>query len=232
MLIRRPVASLLFFLLILCAAQSNLCAAQAEEGQSDWRAMVKVDNAAVYSEVSTASKVVKTLARGDAVKINLEIVGVDGAWYGISEAGKAEQLGYVQGRFIETEPPLDLANWSFLPPPEPVEPAVDATVTESKPKSRVYFAKDQAAEEIRKFFISRFGRSLPVSAFGQSTLHNRLGFDHRNGIDVALHPDSYEGRALLSFLRTRGIPFIAFRHPVRGIATGAHIHVGNPSPRR
>jgi len=32
-----------------------------------------------------------------------------------------------------------------------------------------------------RFFSSRFGRPLPVSAFGQSTVHERIGFDHRNG---------------------------------------------------
>jgi len=32
-----------------------------------------------------------------------------------------------------------------------------------------------------RFFSSRFGRPLPVSAFGQTTVHDRIGFDHRNG---------------------------------------------------
>ena len=39
------------------------------------------------------------------------------------------------------------------------------------------------------------------------------------------------GRALMSFLRTNGIPFMAFRSRVLGMSTGAHIHVGRPSPR-
>jgi hypothetical protein len=58
-----------------------------------------------------------------------------------------------------------------------------------------------------------------------------LHFDHRNAIDVALHPDSKEGRSLLEYLRQAGIPFIAFRNAVPGAATGAHIHIGKPSPR-
>ena len=48
-------------------------------------------------------------------------------------------------------------------------------------------------------------------------------------MDVALHPDSNEGRSLLSYLRQGGIPFIAFRSAVPGAATGAHIHIGSPS---
>jgi hypothetical protein len=48
---------------------------------------------------------------------------------------------------------------------------------------------------------------------------------------VALHPDSAEGRALMDYLRRRGIPFLAFRGARAGVATGAHIHVGEPSER-
>ena len=85
--------------------------------------------------------------------------------------------------------------------------------------------------KIEEFFNQRFGRTIPISAFGQTATHNRLRFDHRNAIDVALHPDSTEGRALLRYLRRAGIPFIAFRNAVPGAATGAHIHIGKPSRR-
>jgi hypothetical protein len=72
---------------------------------------------------------------------------------------------------------------------------------------------------------------LPVSAFGQTALHDRMGFDHRNALDVAVHPDSPEGRALMQYLLDAGIPFMAWRGAVPGSSTGAHIHVGQPSPR-
>jgi hypothetical protein len=84
---------------------------------------------------------------------------------------------------------------------------------------------------LEQFFSGRFGRPLPVSAIGQTALHDRLGFDHRNAVDVAVHPDSTEGRVLLDYLRLRGIPFLAFPGPVAGASTGAHVHVGAPSPR-
>ena len=87
------------------------------------------------------------------------------------------------------------------------------------------------APKLEKFFLQAFGRNLPITAFGQTATHDRLKFDHRNAMDVALHPDSNEGRALLSYLRQAGIPFIAFRNAVPGAATGAHIHIGNPSVR-
>lgn len=86
--------------------------------------------------------------------------------------------------------------------------------------------------KVENFFARAFGRALPISAFGQTSTHDRLRFDHRNAIDVALHPDSKEGQSLIGYLRQSGIPFIAFRNAVPGAATGAHIHIGKPSLRQ
>lgn len=87
------------------------------------------------------------------------------------------------------------------------------------------------AAQLQEWFGGRFGRGLPISAFGQSTLHDRMGLDHRSALDVAVHPDSPEGRALMDHLRAAGIPFIAAWGAIPGAASGAHIHVGQPSPR-
>lgn len=87
------------------------------------------------------------------------------------------------------------------------------------------------APRLERYFSQAFGRRLPVTALGQSETHNRLRFDHRDSMDVALHPDSAEGRALIEHLRKHGIPFIAFRGASAGISTGPHIHIGRPSAR-
>jgi hypothetical protein len=87
------------------------------------------------------------------------------------------------------------------------------------------------APRIERYFSRAFGRRLPVTALGQSATHNRLNFDHRDSMDVALHPDSMEGKALIDHLRKSGIPYIAFRGPVAGASTGPHIHIGRPSGR-
>lgn len=84
---------------------------------------------------------------------------------------------------------------------------------------------------VQTFFASTFGQTLPVSALGQSATHNRLGYNHRNSVDVALHPDSVQGKALINYLQTQGIPYLAFRTAVAGVATGPHIHIGYPSNR-
>jgi hypothetical protein len=84
---------------------------------------------------------------------------------------------------------------------------------------------------IKQFFNQRFGRALPIGAFGQSALHDRWGYDHRNAMDVGINPDSNEGQALMEYLRVNGIPFTAFHFAVPGKATGPHIHIGLPSHR-
>jgi hypothetical protein len=86
-------------------------------------------------------------------------------------------------------------------------------------------------DKIARFYRARFGHEMPVSALGQSPTHDRLGFDHRDAIDVAVSPQSAEGRGLMSYLRKANIPFLAFRRKVRSMSTGAHIHIGQPSPR-
>lgn len=85
--------------------------------------------------------------------------------------------------------------------------------------------------KIENFFYSRFGYSLPVSAWSETDLHRQMRLDHRNAIDVALNPDSAEGQALMNYLRDADIPFMAFRGRVAGASTGAHIHIGKPSLR-
>jgi hypothetical protein len=61
---------------------------------------------------------------------------------------------------------------------------------------------------------------------GETAVHRALGFDHRNRVDVAVHPDQPEGVWLRQYLELHYIPYFAFRRAVPGKATGAHIHIG------
>ncbi len=90
-------------------------------------------------------------------------------------------------------------------------------------------AGDLAALE--RMFVAQAGRALPISAMGQTDVHTRLGLDHRHAVDLALHPDSADGRFVMAWLRERGIAFLAYRNARARAATGAHIHVGHPSER-
>lgn len=85
--------------------------------------------------------------------------------------------------------------------------------------------------KVQRFFQDTFKKQLPIAVFGQGAIHDRWRLDHRNSMDISLHPDGPEGQALLSFLRSNGIPFLAFRAAIPGTATGPHIHIGKPSHR-
>ena len=87
------------------------------------------------------------------------------------------------------------------------------------------------AWKIQRFFSDAFHRDLPIAVFGQGAIHDRWRLDHRNAMDISLHPDGPEGQALMSFLEKNGIPFSAFRSAIPGTATGPHIHIGRPSHR-
>jgi hypothetical protein len=87
------------------------------------------------------------------------------------------------------------------------------------------------AYKIQRFFSDTFHKTLPIAVFGQGAIHDRWHLDHRNAMDISLHPDGPEGQALLSFLQKNGIPFTAFRTAIPGTATGPHIHIGRPSHR-
>lgn len=76
-----------------------------------------------------------------------------------------------------------------------------------------------------------FGRNLPISAKGDTAFHRSMGFDHRGRIDVALSPDTSEGRWLRTWLDASHVPYLAFRSAVPGQATAPHIHIGPPSLR-
>ena len=87
------------------------------------------------------------------------------------------------------------------------------------------------AWKIQRFFSDSFKKQLPIAVFGQGPIHDRWRLDHRNAMDISLHPDSVEGQGLQEFLRKNGIPYLAFRGAIPGTATGPHIHIGRPSHR-
>lgn len=85
--------------------------------------------------------------------------------------------------------------------------------------------------KVETAFAGQFGKSLPVSAMGETAVHRAMGFDHSGRIDVAIHPDQPEGVWLREYLTENQIPYFAFRQAVPGKATGAHIHLGPMSTR-
>lgn len=143
----------------------------------------------------------------------------------VEDTKKAQELAATQAREIARAQELAKAKPLVKPTLMPLSKA--ATVMRSTAGS---FSIANLAP-IQQFFSNTFGKPLPTSTIGQSATHNRMGWNHRNAVDVGLHPDSAEGRALIAYLQNAGIPFLAFRGAISGVSTGPHIHIGNPSNR-
>jgi hypothetical protein len=169
-----------------------------------------VKDKAPAKEEKPPQQITLVLATGNPLLVDEVSEGSDGYWY---------KRGNIT-TFLDRERVLRIEH----PKPEGEPTATSAPATTTKWSLA-------EATKVEKFFSSKFKRRLPVAAFGQSDLHTRWGLDHRNGMDVGLHPDSVEGRALIEFLRAESIPFLVFRGPIPGVATGPHIHIGNRSSR-
>jgi hypothetical protein len=163
------------------------------------------------SDTTTSEKITIVLADGPLL-VDEVTESSDGYWY---------KRGNIS-TFLDRERVVRIER----PKPPAEETTANIDVVEGTGKWKL-----SDAGKVEEFFVGKFKKPLPLSAFGQSDLHTRWGWDHRNGMDVGLHPDSGEGRALIEFLRAESIPFLAFRGAVPGVATGPHIHIGNRSPR-
>jgi hypothetical protein len=161
-----------------------------------------------------ASEVAATNARVKVLDAQTQLQGAD--------VQLAEALVEIGAE--ETAPKLRIS-----PAPRAVGGLVHTTAYIRYGGGRAWSLSDAGA--IKQFFMLRFGRPLPIHVFGQSPLHDRWGYDHRNAMDIGLNPDGTEGQALMEYLRANGVPFTAFHFAIPGVATGPHIHVGLPSHR-
>ena len=166
----------------------------------------------------------KTIQAPEEERLPVTIVLVGGAPLLVDEVSESRDgYWYKRGNMTTF---LDRARVARIEHPKP--PGESESSGPVAPAGKWSLAE---ATKVKDFFFNKFNKPLPLSAFGQSDLHTRWGLDHRNGMDVNLHPDSSEGRALVAFLRSESIPYLVFRGPIPGVATGPHIHVGKPSPR-
>jgi hypothetical protein len=216
------------------AVAANPNGRHAETKDGSWHAVVSSESAGLYGGMAGCGTPIKKLAKGDVVIIDLEFSGEDGHWFKVETGGAAPATGYARAEDLDVEKPSDVTSWEYKPPPAPPaegESAPREDRTHTAGRVLVPMTTAEIERDLERFFFSRFGRAAPISALGQTALHARMGFDHSHGVDIALHPDTLEGQALMNHLRGMGIPFIAFRRAVPGSATGAHIHVGIPSRR-
>lgn len=177
------------------------------------------------------AKVKELLAQGLVTRSELETAEASATR--TREKVAEAQVQFKNADVLISEALVEVEREESTPQVRPIRRAVN-TLVQTRAYIRYGGARAWSLSEaagIKQFFARRFGRVLPIGAFGQSALHNRWGYDHRNAMDVGVTPDTAEGQALMEYLRANGIPFLAFHFAVPGVATGPHIHVGLPSHR-
>ena len=93
------VSSSLFLVLFILHAAGLKCLAQSQAAAGN--ATVKSDSLAVYAGMSTTSAVVKTLKKGDKVRVRFEVGDFTRSWCAIRDAGQTEGSGYVLCKGLE-----------------------------------------------------------------------------------------------------------------------------------
>lgn len=233
--------ALLLFISALVNAQSSRPAAKstpssgliaaATQTKASNEALVKVQEAAIAADVMKLEQLRQLVAEGLVARVELENAEA-------LLAGLRANLETFKKNIADSEQMIaELRKAEDLAKAKPLLASASSSSTRSFLKPTILRSGGQGSwslnglTAVQSFFLSNFGRLLPVSALGQSATHDRLGYNHRNAVDVALHPDSVQGRALIDYLQSQGIPYLAFRAAVPGVATGPHIHIGSPSNR-
>jgi hypothetical protein len=211
-------------------ASSDLIAA-ATQTKATNEALIKVQEAAIAADVVKLEELRKLVADGLVARVELENAEA-------LLAGLRTNLETFKKNIADSDQMIaELRKAEEMAQAKPLLAGGRTSSTRSFLKPTVMRYGGQSGwslnglTAVQSFFLSNFGQVLPVSALGQSATHNRLGYDHRNAVDVALHPDSLQGKALIGYLQSQGIPYLAFRAAVPGVATGPHIHIGSPSHR-
>lgn len=91
---------------------SGLCIPCSGTAEASGNAVVRSNVVPLYSEMSTGSRVVRPLQKGEQVVVEIEIQGPEGAWCGISGQGQTDVTGYVQCKDLQRSPEKEL--WQYV----------------------------------------------------------------------------------------------------------------------
>jgi hypothetical protein len=95
---------IMFWILIVIGSVTQIVSeSKAETGRTFEKATVRTDKATIFSQMSTDSKVVTSLAKGEEVVIKLKIEGSEGAWCAVAKRDETVSLGYVQCKHLAPE---------------------------------------------------------------------------------------------------------------------------------
>ena len=169
-----------------------------KRNQSGWRATVECDSLAVYSQMSTQSRGVSHLKKGDIVTIDLEFIGAGGAWCSVAEPGKRVRLGYAQSECLEREQTESFTVWQAQSPPAQTRPETEV-VQRTDTASQKHPTREEIEQEVDRALASRLNALLPANDYSQTALREPFWFDRFD-------------KTSLVFLPRFGVPFNFFHH--------------------
>ena len=122
-------------------------------------ARVKVQVLPVYSKISVASGIVKTLKKGEVVQIHYEITNSDTKWCNISEYGEQKRIGFVACEALEDirkeRPMAETPKAESLPlPSNPEGPSL------SKPRAQSFARTDPSSTSPGDFLTALWKNDL------------------------------------------------------------------------
>lgn len=163
-------------------------------GAATPQATVKSESLPVYSKMDATSDVVKTLKKGDAVVIEMSILGEGNAeWCSIQEPTQKRSLGYVRCEFLARPP----ASKPVAPPAQaaPVQSAVLATDQQAASRG---FWEPGHKETLGEYRYLGYARILSTNfGFSQNQKDQSLQIADRIGLLVCIEDtDSYARKGL------------------------------------
>jgi hypothetical protein len=183
--------------------------------QSGWPATVECDSFVVYSQMSTQSRVVGRLKKGDVVTIDLEFISAGGAWCSVAEPGKRVRLGYAQSECLEREQTESFTVWQAQSPPAQTRPDTEPTQrTDTASQKRP--TREEIEQEVDRVLASRLNALLPANDYSQTTLREPFWFDRTSFVSLPRF----------------GVPFNGFHHIAPRITSTMQMRPGHISRRR
>jgi hypothetical protein len=208
-----------FFLFVLLISSGAIPAPavgqQSNRNQSGWRATVDCDALVVYSQMTTQSKVVSHLTKGDIVTIDLEIISAGGTWCLVSEPGKRQRPGYAPSECLDREQTESITHWDAQSPPDHTRPDTEPVQLADRTTEK-RATREEIEQEVDRAVASRLkALQLTNETPLQVVQRDALGFDDRT---------SFLFLPGFGFLPRFGVPFnFPFRHIAPSVTSRVQI---------
>jgi predicted aspartyl protease len=217
----RGILATVFSIVTIGCLTQTASEANAQEREPSGEAIVTTDTLTVYSGTSITSPAVKSLKKGDALRVALEIEGSEEAWCGIIEQGNAMLSGYVPCKYL-TRAKSRERSWQHLGS-SVTRTSDDATeVILADNQVLVPAALEYKDKTVEALLLLDTGASISLI---KSDVADKLGItteETKKGLGQVV------GGGLILVFTTRGLRLTVGPHTKKGMEIGIVVHEGPP----